>query len=322
MPEENGKKGFQFFEKYKKMLKDIRFKIPAEAWLLISTATAICAAGATFLLIIFLTAFLENAKIAISPIVALVIFLVVIDIMLGYPYLLAMKRVSSIEESLPDALKQLADTLKAGGTYEYALREISISEYGPLSKEMENVLRKMEEGENLEDSLNSFARNVDSTLIKRTIAIINDAIKAGAGLADVMEEIADDVRAMHRIAKERIAGTMLQVIFIIAAGSAVAPIILGLITTVVQMLIETSAGMATNMAIITEAVTNKWYIVNLLQLYMLIEVVASGVMISLTREGKISKSLIYIPILLLMAFTCYYLAMFASHLMIGGMARA
>jgi len=311
MAEKKGK-GFKFFQKYKKMLKDVKFKIPAEAWLVLSTGISIAGAVVSYLLITMLT-------LPVSPMISAVIFLVLIDLMLGYPYLLAMRRVNAIEEALPDALKQLADTLKAGGTYEYALREISTSEYGPLSKEMDNVLRKMEEGENLEDSLNSFSRNVDSVLVRRTIAIINDAIKAGAGLADVLDEIADDVRAMHRIAKERISGTMLQVIFIIAAGSVVAPIILGMITTVVQMLIETSAGIVPDKAIIISAIETKQFVVTLMQVYLIVEVVASAVMISLTREGKVGKSLIYIPVLLLIAFVCYYIASFVSGLLIGGL---
>jgi flagellar protein FlaJ len=192
-------KGFEFFQKYKQMLKDVHFKMPAEAWLVLSVAISIGFAAAVFFLITLL-------DIGISPLVALVIFLVIADLMLGYPYLLAMKRINAIEAAMPDALKQLADILKAGGTYEYALREIATAEYGPLSKEMQEVLRKMEEGENLEDSLNGFARRIDSRLVKRTISIINDAIKAGAGLADILDEIADDVRAMHRIARERIGG--------------------------------------------------------------------------------------------------------------------
>lgn len=303
--------GFKFFKNYKKMLKSVKFKIPAELWLLISTAVSIGAAIASFSIIAIL-------QLPISPLVSMVIFLVAIDLMLGYPYLLAMRRVNAIEEALPDALKQLADTLKAGGTYEYALREISTSEYGPLSTEMEDVLRKMEEGENLEDSLNGFARSVDSTLVKRTISIINDAIKAGAGLANVLDEISDDVRAMHRIAKERISGTMLQVIFIVTAGAAVAPVIMGMVTTVVQLLIQTSAGIITNKAEIVEAINARDFIVTLMQLYLIIEVVASGAMIAMTREGKVSKSLIYIPILLLVAFVCYYTALFVSGMMIGG----
>ena len=303
--------GFQFFQKYKRMLKQIKFKIKPELWVVISTTVAIGAALLTFATIVLL-------ELPLSPLVTLTLFLVTIDMMLAYPYLLAARKIDAIEEALPDALKQLADTLKAGGTYEYALREISTSEYGPLSKEMENVLRKMEEGENLEDSLNSFSRSVESKLVKRTIAIINDAIKAGAGLADILDEIADDVRAMHRISKERISGTMLQVIFIVAAGSVVAPIIMGMITTVIGLLIETSAAIITDKAMIVEAIKTKDFIVMLTQLYLIIEVITSGAMIAMTREGKIGKSLIYIPVLLLVAFICYYAALFASGAIIGG----
>ncbi len=304
-------KGFAFFKNYKKMLKDVKFKIPGTVWVLISVAAAIISAMAVFAIIALLDLF-------ISPLVAFVIFLVVLDVMLGYPYILAMKRINAIEEALPDALKQLADTLKAGGTYEYGLREISTAEYGPLSFEMENVLRKMEEGENMEDGLSSFAENVNSTLVRRTVAIINDAIKAGAGLADVLDEIADDVRALHRIGRERISGTMLQVIFIVAAGAVVAPIIMGMVTTVIELLITVSAGIVKTKFEIVQAMNTKDMIVILMQIYLVIEVVAAGAMIALTREGKISKSLIYIPVLLLIAFVCYYIAVFASGLMIGG----
>jgi len=57
----------------------------------------------------------------------------------------------------------------------------------------------------------------------------------------------------------------------------------------------------------------------LMQIYLIIEVIASGAMIAITREGKLSKSLIYIPILLLVAFVCYYAALFGSDIFIGGM---
>jgi len=310
MPEEKKEKK-SLLEWYKRYFKHIEFRVQPAVWLVASVAISIAVGIGTFALI---TVF----YLPVSPLVAFVALLVVADVMLSYPYILHLRRIHSIEESLPDALKQLADTLKAGGTYEFGLREISTSEYGPLSVEMENVLRKMEEGENLEDSLNSFAENVDSVLVKRTIAIVNDAIKAGAGLAEVLDEIADDVRAMHRIAKERIGGTMLQVMFIIAAGSVVTPVIMGMVSTVVQLFIEIAAGAAGDKMAIVQAIATKNFIVMLMQLYLMIEVVASGVMVSLTREGKMGKSLIYIPVLLLIAFIFYYISVFVTVLMIGG----
>ncbi|MCX6799056.1 MAG: type II secretion system F family protein [Candidatus Diapherotrites archaeon] len=311
--EENKKKGLKIFNDYKRMLQQSKFRTPAELWVALSAMVSLALAILAFTLITALS-------LPVSPIMALVLFLVLIDVMLGYPWLLAVKRIDSIEADFPDALKQMADTLKAGGTYEFALREIATSEYSHLSEEMEIVLRKMEEGENLENSLIAFSENIDSTLIKRTVAIIIDSIKAGAGLADVLDEIADDVRAMHRIAKERIAETTMQVIFIVAAGSIVAPAILGLISTVLNLFINSSIGFGMTKEQITESVNATKLIALMMQGYLVIEVVASGGMIAITREGRISKSIIYTPILLLIAFTCYYLAAFASGTLIGGMA--
>ncbi|MDP2974346.1 MAG: type II secretion system F family protein [Candidatus Diapherotrites archaeon] len=303
--------GFKFWQSYKRALHQINFKIAAEAWLLISLATAILLAFLTIALVFML-------QLPISALISPIIFIVAADLMLGYPYLLAIRRTSAIEEMLPEALKQMADILKAGGTYEYALREIVTAGYGPISKELENVLRKMEEGENLENSLRSFAGNIDSVLVKRTVSIIIDSLKAGAGLADVLDEIADDVRELHRITRERISGTMLQVIFIIAAGAIIAPIIIGLISTVINLLMQTATGLNLSSIQINEAHATNSIIILLLQSYILIEVVAGAIMIALVREGKMNKSIIYLPILLLVAYACFYLSAFASSGLIGG----
>ena len=310
---EGKKSGFRFFASYKRMLQQARFKVKAEAWMALSITLSAAGGIGVFAAIALL-------HLPVSPIMGLVIFLVLIDAMLGYPYLLAIRRIDEIEATLPDALKQMADTLKAGGTYEFALREIAIAEYGHLSVELESVLRKMEEGENLENSLTAFADNIDSTLIKRSVVIIIDSIKAGAGLADVLDEIADDIRAMHRIAKERVAETTMQVIFIVVAGSMIAPAILGLISTVLDLFTKSAVGLGLTKAEIAEAVGNGQLLALLLQFYLIVEVIASGAMVALTREGKISKSIIYIPILLLIAFICYYIAAFTSGKLVGGLA--
>ncbi len=305
------KKRVPLLEKYRSYLKQADFKIPMEVWLAISLGIAIGAAIILFIIITML-------ELPVSPLMSFIVFFVLVDIFLGYPYIKAMRRVNAIEEALPDALKQMADTLKAGGTYEYALREIATAQYGPLTKEMDLVLRKLEEGENLENSLKSFADNIESRLIKRSIVIIIDSVKAGAGLADVLDEIAEDMRAMHRIAQERKSETSLQVLFMVAAGSIVAPIILGLVSSIIQLFIQASSGLGISLAEREAALGIRDLIILLMQLYILVEVTASGIMISLMREGTIKKSIIYIPILLLVSYVVYYTAAFISNMAIGG----
>ncbi len=306
-------RGFKFWQNYKRSLKQVNFRVPAEGWLIIALAISV-------LLAILTVSAINILSLPVSVLVSPIVFVVAVDLLLGYPYLLAVRRTNAIEEALPDALKQMADILKAGGTYEYALREIVTAGYGPLSKELENVLRKLEEGENLENSLRSFSDNVDSTLVKRTVIIIIDSIKAGAGLADVLDEIADDVRELHRIARERIGGTKLQVWFIIGAGSFIAPAIVGLISTVINLLMQAALGLDLTPQQIEQAMATNGMIILLLQAYILIEVGAGSIMISLIREGKMNKSIINLPILLLIAYTCFYAIAFASSTLIGGKA--
>lgn len=306
-------KGFKIIETYRSYLKQAEFKIPMEVWVAISLGVAISAGVMLFIIITLL-------RLPISPLMAFIAFMVLADMFLGYPYIKALGRISEIEEALPDALKQMADTLKAGGTYEYALREIATAQYGPLTKEIDLSLRKLEEGENLENSLRGFADRIDSRLIKRSIAVIIDSIKAGAGLAEILDEIAEDIRAMHRIAQERRTETSLQVMFMIAAGSLVAPIILGLVSTIIALFIHAASGLGISIAQKAQALSVRDLIILLMQLYLLVEVVASGIMISLMRDGTISKSIIYTPVLLLVSYMVYYASAFVSNIAIGGFA--
>lgn len=305
-----GKK--KFLEKYGVWLKNAGIKIDATVWIAMGAAVSIAVAVVSAFVIMNFVPF-------VSVLFSFVLFCVVADLFIGYPYIKEMKRIDEIEEALPDALKQMADTLKVGGTYEFALREISTSEYGPLAKEMSNALRKLEEGENLENSLRTLAENIDSRLVKRSVAIIVDSIKAGAGLADILEEIADDIRELHRIGVERKARTMMEFLFIVSAGAIVAPAIFGMVSSIIGFLIETVAsGGISSVEVIAEAIKVKDFIILLLQVYIFFEVIASSAMISIMREGKIGKSIIYIPALLFMAFIAYYVAAAMTGALVSG----
>lgn len=290
---------------YSDNLEQSGFPVDATLWIVISLAVSAVATLAFFMFF---------PKI---PHIAAVLSIVVLDVMLGYPYLRAMQRISAIEETLPDALKQMADTLKAGGTYEYALREVAMSEYGALKKEMDTVLRKLEEGENFENSLRTLSDNVNSQLVRRTVTIITDAVHSGAGLADILDQISEDVRAMHRISRERKSRTMMQVLFMVAAGAIVAPMIFGFVGTILNMLIGASTG-AVEVAKQEAAKKAAGTISSAIQIYIFIEIVATSIMMSLMREGNMNKSIIYFPILLLVAYVVYLVSQVLSGLMVGG----
>lgn len=244
-----------------------------------------------------------------------ILFLVFLDLSLGYPVYLEMRRLDGVEKALPDALKQIADTLRAGGTYEFALRELANSDFGPLTKEMQKVLRKLDEGENMENSFKTLAiDNAESKLVRRSVIIIIDSLKSGASLSDVLDQISDDVRELRRIISERKSRTIMGVMLIVAAGAIVAPALFGLNSSVLQFLINTAkqnhiaeiAVQAGNAVSIADAQANLAFLTFLLIFYIFIEIVACSIMIALMRDGKAGKSIIYAPVLLLVGFTAYY----------------
>ncbi|MDD4250659.1 MAG: type II secretion system F family protein [Candidatus ainarchaeum sp.] len=238
-------------------------------------------------------------------------------LMLGYPYMKKESIIDSIEYNFSDALKQMADTLKAGDTYESALREVVIAGYGRLSDEMQIALIRLEEGENIDTSLRGFAERIDSKLVKRTITVLLDSIKTGASLSGILEDISDDVRESYRLKEERKANTTMQFMFMIAAGGIITPLIFGEITAIMNLFSQITitqlvGGSANN----TTSVSN--FMLLLIQAYLIIEVIASGIMMSIIREGKFGKSIIYIPILILIAFVTYYATNYLISLMLLG----
>ena len=336
---------------YKEYLRQVRWPFGSAAWIAISLVVAI--GFASLFGIIFFVLELISIHWIHGLVMTLVILIVLADLMVAYPYLKAVRRTESIDRALPDALKQMADTLKAGGTFEYALRGISSSEYGPLTEEMNLVLRRLEEGENLENSLKGFSRNVKSRVVTRAVNIILDSITAGASLADILDEIADDVKANQRIINERKSSTLMQVLFMVTAGAIVSPFIFGLVISIVtsvmgdpSMTIDEASNIGCyqccqdpviNFAACDNCNTQEasfscpktlcpdefWTCVTdsimlYIVIYIIIETIAIGVMISLIREGKITKSFIYIPVLLLMSYSVFFTANVITLGLFGG----
>jgi len=318
-----------FLKKYEKYLDEINLKVDPVLWIFLSFLIALIIGILTFILLQILSPVTDPTQVALGiqepPLsesmimLVFVMFFVACDLMIGYPYIKGIQRISSIENELPEALKQMADILKAGGTYEYALREISHADFGPLTAELENVLRKLEEGENFEDSLSTLSYNIDSRLVKRSVTIIIDSVKAGAGLASILEQIAEDIRDTNRINHERRSQTLMQVLFMVTAGAIVTPFIFGLVSTIVGFLVSSSANLGSlPNDIRMEATSSKYMLLYLLQIYIFIEVTASSLMISLMREGKKNKSIIYLPVLLFIGYMVYFISQIISKGLISG----
>jgi archaeal flagellar protein FlaJ len=292
-------------EKYEYWLEFSRMKITIEIWVGLTIFISILTGVISFVLLYFLL-----NEFTLLP---FALFLSVFVLMLGFPYFKAMQIIGQCEDNFSMALKQIADVLRAGDTYESSLREVANSDYGRLSEEFSNSLRMLEDGENLSNSLGVLSERIDSKLIRRTMVIVLDAIRTGGALADIIEEIAEDIRDLKKIENTRKASTMMQFLFLLIAGAVISPAIFGEITGVMELFSQVAQKMPDVNLEEASALQNFMYFIA--QAYILIQVIATGILMAIVRDGKITKSILYVPLLIFIAFVFYSAALFATRML-------
>jgi len=258
-----------------------------------------------------------------------VAFISLMSLVVGIPLTIRNQRVENIETALPDALKHMALVLKAGGTTESALEEVSNAGYGPLGDDLRIALKKMRGGQTFEDVLLEAGVNSGSLLFERTVLIILDAKRTGAALADVMFAIADDARDVLQIKRERRSRTTMHSIFLIASSGFLAPFIFGFTLTVVNYINVGMQGLTKNVApkcfigwsqqlcllhqpmVLCDLYT---FLITFTVIQAIIAVMALG----LIREGKMLKFLLYMPFMVLLALLIFEAGKFLSLAIVGG----
>ncbi|OIO25366.1 hypothetical protein COU38_01090 [Candidatus Micrarchaeota archaeon CG10_big_fil_rev_8_21_14_0_10_54_18] len=276
------------------------FKFPFEVFVLIFFFAAL-AVGFVLMLL------------NLTAIISVFAFLAVMSMIVTIPISIRNSRVAAIDDALPDVLKHMALVLKAGGTVENALQEAASGGYGPLSADLKDALKELKEGKTFEAVLVETADNSGSILFHRTAVIIVDAKRAGAGLAGVMAEIAEDARDVLRIKRERVSRTMMHVLFILTSSVLLSPFIFGFTLTIVNYISTGISGAMPDAQGFNLCALNSLFL-----LFLAIETVIGSLAIGIIREGKIAKFILYSPVMVLVALLVFEAGKWMSVLIVGG----
>jgi len=249
-------------------------------------------------------AFLGPPPIVLS-IVLISIAVVLPMLMLGVPYYLTQRRVAELDGMLPDALRQMASTLRAGVGIDAAMEDIVKSKYGPLSREFERAVMEIRRGRSLEGALLALSRRTNSLLYERAFHLIVEGVERGAAIANVLDAVSEDVREVQAIQRERRASTMQQVLFLFVVALFAAPLIAGLTVAVGGMFTET-AGATAITALPPEVST-------IVMLYIIIQAFICALAVGVIRYGQMSKGLMFTFPFMLIAAGVF----FAARILIG-----
>jgi flagellar protein FlaJ len=232
--------------------------------------------------------------IVLAPVVGIVAFLALV---LFVPRYLAQRRAEELERVLPDALRQMASTLRAGVSIDAALEDISKSNYGELSREFDRVVSEVKRGRTLESALLALARRSNAPLYERAFHLIVEGIERGAALANVLDSVANDAKEVGVIQRERRTSTQQPVMFLYAVALFAAPFIIG-ITVGVGNIKVGGAGGAGSAGFPPEIAT-------IAMIYVMIQAFVCGIAVGVIRFGKMTKGIGY-SIMFLIASTIVF----------------
>ncbi|MDI9436978.1 MAG: type II secretion system F family protein [Euryarchaeota archaeon] len=179
-----------------------------------------------------IVAFVLFSIFGINPILGILLGLFAPAILVGvWLFFLMERRVDAIENGTPDFLRQIASLLRAGVGIETALEDISKHGKGPLYDELKRTVIEIKIGSTFDESLLSMGERLKSKNLDRTFRMILEGRRVGGSLADVIETVAEDLRAVLSLQRERRANVMMSVMFLVIAAIIAAPFALGMIMT-------------------------------------------------------------------------------------------
>lgn len=217
------------------------------------------------------------------------------------------RRIDSIEQGTPDFLRQISSLLRSGVGIETAMEDISKHGKGPLTDELKRAVIEIKIGSTFEDALLSMSERLKSKNLDRTFKMILEGRRVGGSLSDVIETVAEDLRAVLALKRERKANVMMSVMFLIIAAIVAAPFALGMI-----MSYSSFIGKLGNPNPLFEAS------VTAASGYIIIHSIIAGILIGIVMYGSARKGVKYAILLAPAAYAIFYVIQVVGPMLLGG----
>ncbi|WP_078548212.1 type II secretion system F family protein [Litchfieldia alkalitelluris] len=109
------------------------------------------------------------------------------------------KRLQKFNEVLPEMISTIVGALRAGFSFPQALKSVMEEAESPLKEEIATVLREMQYGTSMEDSLNHLKERMPSEDLDLMIEAILIQRQVGGNLATILEKIVETIRDRIKI---------------------------------------------------------------------------------------------------------------------------
>lgn len=156
--------------------------------------------AAIFILVVNLIFFYNNDR----------ILLFMIGIAVGtaaLPFIISISIENKVEqkknEMFLEFTRNLAEAVSAGTPVSKAIVNMKKKNYGVLDDHVKKLANQIELGISVQRALQTFARDTESSMIRRAAALINEAERSGGEIDYILESTAKSISEVEKLKKER-----------------------------------------------------------------------------------------------------------------------
>ncbi|MFH1585152.1 MAG: type II secretion system F family protein [archaeon] len=179
--------------------------------------------------------------IGVNMLFSLLVFVIVTIFFYFQVSLKASARIKKMETVFPDVISLMASNLRSGITIDRAFLLAARPEFDPLDKEILKTGKEIATGKDVLYALKIMAEKVDSEKISKIVMLIISSLKAGGKISNLLEETAKNMKEKEMIEKKTSSVILMYVIFIFFAVAIGAPVLFGLGTVLVEVVMSLTA---------------------------------------------------------------------------------
>jgi len=305
---------------YKQLLMYSNISTPLEKYLtLIFGVTLI----SSFVVAFFLSLFMD------IPFVVVLIVLIGLSHLVAHSWLSlnAEARGKFVEDLLPDLLQLMASNLRAGYTLDKALLLAARPEFGSFKDEINRTGKDVATGKDFNEALMEMSARIKSDKLQKSFQLIVAGQRSGGSLVDLLSQSAANLRQQKMIDERIRSNVLVYVIFIFAAIGFGAPVLFSLSSFLIDIMkdvfsqidLPDTTGNIDIPISFSEVTLEPSFVVQYTVISMIVTSIMGSMIIGLISKGKKKAGLKYIPILIILTISLFFIVRSVIGTMLGGL---
>lgn len=216
------------------------------------------------------------------------------------------KRKREVEEKLPDFLRDIASSTASGMTIFDSIKSASEGDYGELTPELKMMVSQLSWGISIKNTLNNFAKRINTNEVKRLAVTINKALEIGGNTSSVFNAAAKEIDQIKRVELQRKTEMSMYSIVIFISFFVFLAVILVINSTIFAAIYDLQSEMAgQSIGNVRIAQIDPSAVKDMFFIFVFVQSIGGGILGGFMIEGRLSSGVKSAFLLILVSFIMF-----------------